>query len=569
MNDDLKEIVRKHALKNAADYGKAAAGSVASKVFAEAPEAKRDVKATMKLVNEEVTRANALSKSEVEKELAKHSFVEKKEASESEKRFRLEGAVEGGVVTRFLPEPNGPAHIGHAKAAWLSAEAARQWKGKCLLRWDDTNPEKEKREFADAIRADLRWLGLEFARESFTSDLMPKLYEFAEKLVAQGDAYVCECSKEEIGKNREAKRACECRSRSTKENAALWRKMRNGETKEGEAILRLKANLESENTVMRDPSLFRVIEAPHFRQGEKYKAWPTYDFEVSISDSLDGVTHALRSKEYELRDELYYYIIDKLGLRKPVIYDFSRLEIKGTALSKRVLRPLIESGKVWGWDDPRLPTLAGLRRRGILPNVIREFVLSFGLSKVESEPSWTALLVANKRALDATAPHYFFVAEPVKLKVASAPARKIKIRKHPKLELGERAVDSRDEFFLSREDAVSLKKGEIFRLKESYNVKAVKKSKAGLEGEYAGEELIPESKKIQWVAVNEALDAELVIVGDLLNERGEFNEKSLSVRKGKCEAACAQLRRGDVVQFERVGYAILDDEAKRRFILSC
>ena len=569
MNDDLKEIVRKHALKNAADYGKAAAGSVASKVFAEAPDAKKDVKALMTLVNEEVALANALSKQEIEKELAKHSFVEKKEASESEKRFRLEGAVEGKVVTRFLPEPNGPAHIGHAKAAFLSFEAARQWKGKCLLRWDDTNPEKEKSEFVDAIRADLRWLGLDFARESFTSDLMPKLYECADNLVASGDAYVCVCDREKIAKNREAKQPCECRSRSVKENGVLWREMKKGEAKEGEAILRLKANLESENTVMRDPSLFRVIEAPHFRQGERYKAWPTYDFEVSISDSLEGVTHALRSKEYELRDELYYYIIDKLGLRKPIIYDFSRLEIKGTALSKRVLRPLIESGKVWGWNDPRLPTLAGLRRRGILPNVIREFVLSFGLSKVESEPSWTALLVANKRALDAVAPHYFFVAEPVKLKVINAPTRKIKIRMHPKLELGDRTVDSRDEFFIAREDAVSLKKGETFRLKDSYNVKAVKKGKAGLEGEYAGEELIPESKKIQWVAANEALDCELIVVSDLLDEAGEFNAASLEVRKGKCEAACAQLKRGAVVQFERVGYAILDDEAKRRFILSC
>ncbi len=574
MKTDLNEIVRKHALKNAADYGKAQAGSVASKVFAEAPDAKSDVKAAMKLVAEEVGRANTMQKGEVEKELKKYGFVEKKE--EGEKRFRLEGAVEGKVVTRFLPEPNGPAHVGHAKAAWLSAEAARQWRGKCLLRWDDTNPEKETKEFVDSIRADLKWLGLEFARESFTSDFMPKLYERADKLVASGDAYVCECTKATIGVNREAEKACDCRSRSAKENNPLWEKMKSGGFKEGEAILRLRGDLNSENTVMRDPSLFRIIEAPHYRQGTKYKAWPTYDFEVSITDSLDGVTHALRSKEYELRDELYYYVIGKVGggLRKPRIYDFSRLEIKGTALSKRVLRPLIESGKVLGWDDPRLPTIAGLRRRGILPGVIKEFVLSFGLSKVESEPSWTALLVANKRALETKAPHFFFVANPVKLKVSNAPHRKIKIRKHPKLELGERVVDSREEFFLAGEDAAALKKGEVFRLKDSYNVKVTKKSKTALEGEYAGEELIPESKKIQWVAAQDAkrggaLDCELVVVSDLLDDKGEFNEASLRVEKGKCETACGELRKGDAVQFERVGYAVLDDVAKKRFILSC
>ncbi|MEM0475681.1 MAG: glutamate--tRNA ligase [Candidatus Norongarragalinales archaeon] len=569
MKRDLSEIARKHALKNAADYGKAVAGSVAAKVFAEAPEAKNDVETTMKLVAEEVARANKMTKAEIEEELKNYSFAEKKESKE-EKRFKLEGAVEGKVVTRFLPEPNGPAHIGHAKAAWLSVEAARQWRGKCLLRWDDTNPEKEKQEFVDLIREDLKWLGLQFARESFASDFMPKFYECADKLVANGDAYVCKCTKATIGVNREAKKACDCRKRSAKENKALWEKMKKGGVAEGEAILRLRGDLNAENTVMRDPSLFRVIEAPHFRQGTKYKAWPTYDFEVSIADSLDGVTHALRSKEYELRDELYYYILDKVGgLRKPCIYDFSRLEIKGTALSKRVLRPLIESGKVWGWDDPRLPTLAGLRRRGILPNVIRDFVLSFGLSKVESQPTWTALLVANKRELDKTAPHFFFVADPVKLKVANAPRRKIKIRKHPKLELGERIIDSKNEFYLAGEDAAALKKSELFRLKDSYNVRLTKKTETEIEGEYAGEELFAESKKIQWVAANEAIDAELVVVSDLLNDKGEFNENSLIIKKGKCEAACAELKKGAAVQFERVGYAVLDDEKKKRFILSC
>jgi glutamyl-tRNA synthetase len=181
------------------------------------------------------------------------------------------------------------------------------------------------------------------------------------------------------------------------------------------------------------------------------------------------------------------------------------------------------------------------------------------------------LLVANKRALDAKAPHYFFVANPVKLKVSNSPERKLKIRKHPKLDLGERVVDSRDEFFIAGEDASALKKGELFRLKDSFNVKIVKKSKAALEGEYAGEELVAESKKIQWVAAQagEAIDCELVVVGDLLDDKGEFNADSLRVEKGKSERACNELRKGDVVQFERVGYAVLDDEKKKRFILSC
>ncbi len=562
----LKRIVLKHALKNALDYGKADAKAVVGKVFAEAPEAKKDVKKTMLLVEETVAEVNKLRHTKIEEQAAKFEYVEKS-GEESEKQIRLENAVRGKVVTRFLPEPNGFAHLGHAKAAWLSAEAARQYDGKVILRWDDTNPEKEKQEFVEAIREDLKWLGLEFARESFTSDFMPRFYEFAEKLVKQGDAYVCYCSREEITRNRELQKPCGHRNACVKENLEAWEKMVAGKFREGEAILRLKADLNALNTVMRDPTLFRMIFTPHYRQKKKYKAWPTYDFEVSISDSLDGVTHALRSKEYELRDELYYYIIDKLGLRKPIIYDFSRLNIRGTTLSKRFLRPLIEEGKVWGWDDPRLPTIRGLRRRGILPEAIKAFVLSFGLSKVESEPGWDALLVENRKLLDPIAEHYFFVEKPVKLAVEKAP-EKPSIARLPKhsTKNGERLIKHENEFFVQESDLKKIRKGEVFRLKDLYNVKLLDYSKNKAKGEYAGSELI-EGKKIQWVSTLEFEKAELIEVSDLFIDE-KFNEKSLQTRKGVCEKACARLKQGTIIQFERVGFARLDDEKQMRFILS-
>jgi glutamyl-tRNA synthetase len=340
------------------------------------------------------------------------------------------------------------------------------------------------------------------------------------------------------------------------------------EMKEGEATLRLKADLKSLNTTMRDPVLFRIMFAPHYRQGEKYCVWPVYDFEVCIVDSLEGVTHAFRSKEYELRDELYYFILDKFNVRKPFVYDFSRLDIQGTVLSKRVLRPLIESGKVWGWDDPRLPTLMGLKRRGILPQAIRSFVLSFGLSKVESSPSLEALLKENRFLLEEQSNHYFFVENPVKVLVKNAPLGGANPPKHPGFpERGKRFLDAKSDFYIAKKDFDSLENGETFRLKELFNCQVVEKTKDLLVAKFAGKDLVRESKKIQWVPVEGAVACELLAIGDLLLANDEFNPNSLRIERGFCEKTCKELNNSDFVQFERVGFCRLDDKTKMRFIL--
>jgi glutamyl-tRNA synthetase len=566
MADSLEIVIRKHALKNAFDYGKAEVKSVAGKVVAEHPDSKKDMKKTLELISKEVVLVNEMGKDEVKNELADYAFAEKKE--EKKENWSLPGAEEGKVVTRFLPEPNGFLHLGHAKAAFLSAELARQYSGKILLRFDDTNPEKEKLEFVEAIKEDAEWLGLKFdGKETYSSDLMPEFYGFAEQLVSQGDAYVCVCPQEEVKKNRELKKACLCRDKRQAENLEGWREM-NSRLKEGEAILRLKADLESNNTVMRDPTLFRILETPHYRQGSRYRVWPTYDFEVSIADSLKGVTHALRSKEYELRDELYYFILEKLGLRKPVVYDFSRLNIRGNALSKRLLKPFVDEKKVWGWDDPRLLTIRGMKRRGLLPQSIKDFVLSFGLSKVESSPSIEKLFKENQKFLEPISEHYFFVSKPVKLLVKNSKETFAKIPKHPAvLEKGHRILHAEKDFFISKADADSLNDGELFRLKELYNVKLLEKTHNGLVGEYAGKELKDGTKKLQWVPAKQAVAAELIAAGDLLVGE-KFNAKSLSVENGFCEEDCKKLREGAIIQFERVGFVRLDDKKRMRFVLS-
>ncbi len=561
----LSEIIWKWVVKNAFDYGKADSKAVVGKVIGEWPDAKEDLARTMQLINEAIEAAGKLSRQQLEKELQAFVFEEKKEAK---KGIELAGAEKGKVVTRFAPEPNAYLHIGHAKAAFLSYEAARAYGGKCLLRFDDTNPETESAEFVEAIREGLEWLGIEFDREGYASDKMPIFYSYAEQLIDQGDAYVCKCPKETVAANRSRKKACECRNKPKAEDKELWLEMVSKKLREGEATLRFKGDMKNPNTVMRDPTLARIVLAPHYRQGTKYAVWPTYDFETCIADSVDGITHALRSKEYELRDELYYAILDRLRLRSPRIYDFSRLEIKGTVLSKRLLKPLIERKKVMGWGDPRLPTLFGLRRRGILPQAIREFVLSFGLSKVESKPSWEALLVENKKLLDPIAERYFFVKNPVKLVVANPTNEVAKIPKHPSSNLGFKEVATGSDFWITKADAEALKEGETFRLMDLYNVKVTGKNGV-VRGEFAGK-TIAAGKKIQWVPAIEKwfVSCEVLVPGDLLVGK-KFNPKSLRTDKGYCEKACTRLEEGTIVHFPRYGFARLDDAKKMIFVYSC
>jgi len=559
----INSIISKHVLKNAFDYGKANPGSVVGKVIGEFPDAKTDMKKTMALINMEITRISKLSKVEIEKEMSKFEYSEKKE---EKKCISVDGAEEGKVIVRYPPEPNGWPHIGHAKAFCLSWSIARKYAGKVILRWDDTNPEAEKSEFIEAIKSGIIWVGLDWDQEIHCSDYLPQMYELCEKLLSRGDGYFCACNQDQIAKSRENKLRCFCGSKSPAENLAEWKKMLDGTIAEGGGTIRLRGNMASDNTVMRDPTLFRIITAPHYKQGTKYRVWPTYDFQGAVMDSIVGITHPIRSKEYELRDELYEYLLEKLSLRVPKMISISRLAIKNAPISKRLLRPLVESKKLWGWDDPRLPTLAGLKRRGILPVAIREFVLSFGISKVESEPGWEILLSENRKLLDGEAPHFFFVRNPIKLEIDNLEERELRLNLHPKKDLGNRSVKVTKSVYISSSDAGQLKEGEIFRLKDLCNLKLTRKGDA-LTGIVMPDEMV--NKKIQWVS-EDKLDCEISIPRDLLNADGQFNEDSLEIATGYCERNCESLDVGKVIQFERFGFCRLDEKGKvLKFIFSC
>lgn len=565
---DLKDSIRKWTLKNASDYKLAIPNRIIGRVIGEVPEAKGDMKGTMALINEEAKRVNSMALEQVAEELKQFTFEEKKE---EEKKLELPNAVMGRVVTRFPPEPSGYPHIGHAKAAFLDYEAAKAYGGYMRLRFDDTNPEKEKQEFVDAIIDGLNWLGVKWEKEiTYTSDYMERFYEYADEMILKHKAYVCTCTSEQIKEGRQNGKECFCRTKMAEDNMIEFRKMIAGKFDEGEAILRFRGNMKAENTAMRDPTLFRMLKTEHYRQRDKYKCWPSYDFVAPILDSAEGITHAMRTKEYELRDELYYAVLKTLDLRAPIMIPFSRLSIAGAPVSKRLITPLIAEGKVSGYDDPRLPTLAALRRRGIKPEAIRAFVLQFGLSKVESEPGWAKLLNENKKLIDPMAPRRFFAANPVQVQIEKFPPRIIELKNHPqKAEMGTRQLVVQSPVWIPGRDADLLSVGETFRLKDMCNVVVKEKAPGMIICEYVSDEGQVE-KKMQWVPDNAKVDAELMIVGDLLVDE-KYNPDSMKIVQGYVEKACEQMSVGDIVQFERFAFVRLDgkEEGKLKFILTC
>jgi glutamyl-tRNA synthetase len=323
------------------------------------------------------------------------------------------------------------------------------------------------------------------------------------------------------------------------------------------AVLRLKGDMTCSNTAMRDPTLFRIIETTHPLQGDKYRVWPTYDFAGPIEDSISGVTHPFRTKEYELRDECYFKILDLLKLRKPHLMEFARLSIEGMPVSKRKIKPLIESKVVSGFDDIRLPTLKGLKKRGILPSAIKQFVISQGISKVESSVTFSVVEAFNRKEIDSIAKRYFFVRNPVKLVVGNAPIKSKKINLHPtNQDLGFRTINTNNVFYIQKSDADELKINEIFRLKDLFNVKVTQKNNE-IFGEYVGDDLIPDSAKIQWTT--DKFIKMNVFVPHILFLNEEFNNDSLEKAEGFAEEAVSHLKTGDIIQFERFGFVRIEN----------
>lgn len=566
MDEELKKEIRKMALQNAFEHGGETRDKIIlGKILGTKPEFRNKVKEISKDITEIVSSINKLSSEEQESEI-KENFPEllapKEKIEEREGLPELKDAEQGKVITRFPPEPNGYPHIGHAKAAIINSEYAKMYGGKFILRMDDTNPEAERMEYHAAIKVGLEWLGIEFDIVKSTSDDMEVFYEKGIELINLGKAYICTCKREDISKNRRERKACKCSMEDIEKNNKNWEKM-NDKFKPGDAVVRFRGDMKADNAVMRDPVLFRIIEGKHYTLGEKYRIWPSYDMAVAIEDSIDGVTHAYRSKEFELRKELIDAILDALKMRKPIQGFFSRLEFKGMPISKRIIKPLIEEGKVTWYDDPRLPTLEALKRRGIKPEAIRKFIMSLGLTKANTLAPFDALEAFNRKFVDADSIRLFMVSNAKKLTIKNLSTSSIEIPNHPINDMGKRVIEIDENFYISGDDAQSIKEGTQIRLLGLGNV-VITKQGIELEGEFVENGERKDIPKIQWVPQKTAHKIKMIIpkalfIGD------EFNEDSLEELDVFTEPHYLQLKEGEEIQFVRFGYCRKDSQNQAIF----
>ncbi|MDQ3847550.1 MAG: glutamate--tRNA ligase family protein, partial [Thermoproteota archaeon] len=419
-------------------------------------------------------------------------------------------------------------------------------------------------EYYEAISEGLKWLGIKPDIIKNTSDDIDLLHKYGRRLIELNGAYVCICSQNTIRNLRARGIPCECRRDPA---VALDRigKLFDGSYEQNEAIVRFKGDMADQNTAMRDPTLFRLIEHDHPKLGNRVRVWPTYDFAAPIEDSIDGVTHALRTKEYELRNVLYFAILERLNLRKPYLIEFSRLEFEGIPVSKRKIKPLIENGTIKSWDDPRLPTLAALRRRGFLPQAIRKFVLSLGLTLAETKPPFESLEAFNRKILDPISLRLFFVKDPVEMYVKGSPKMEVVLKNHPTdVNLGTRTVKVDDLFYLSGDDASELKVGDEIRLIELYNVKITNidqknGSRLIITSEASGNDIRQSLPKIQWIAKNDIIDYKVMIPKELYMSEDNYNTNSLVVSQGFAESFVSRLEPDSRVQFVRFGFCRIDE----------
>jgi len=513
------------------------------------------------------------------------------------------GKNDGRIHTRFPPEPNGYLHIGHAKAICLDFGMARKYGGKCNLRFDDTNPVREEVEYIDSIKEDIRWLGFDWEdREFYASDYFGKLFDFAVDLIKRGLAYVDDQPADVISaqKGTPTRPGTESpfRKRQVAENLDLFYRMNEGEFEEGMKVLRAKIDMTTPNMHMRDPIIYRIIKASHHRTGNKWNVYPMYDFAHGQSDYFEGITHSLCTLEFEVHRPLYDWLIDQLKTSdyRPRQIEFNRLNLTYTIMSKRKLLELVQEGKVSGWDDPRMPTLCGLRRRGYTPESIRRFVDLIGYTKVEAINDVSLLEYAVREDLNLKAPRVFGVLDPLKVIITNYPADRVEemgVINNPEDEtMGTRMVPFSNEIYIERDDFMEnpppkffrLAPGTEVRLKGAYIIKCEsfrKNEKTGVidevyctydpatrSGSHASEKKVKGT--LHWVSARHSVDAEVRLYDRLFDHEDPAGQKeddyckflnpySLKIlRNCKVEPSLAEAKPLEKVQFQRVGYFCVD-----------
>ena len=514
------------------------------------------------------------------------------------------GKNQGRVHTRFPPEPNGYLHIGHAKSICLNFGLAAEFGGLCNLRFDDTNPSKEDIEYVDSIKEDVRWLGFDWDdREFYASDYFERLYQFAIQLIKAGKAFVCDLTADQMREYRgtltEPGKNSPYRDRSVEENLDLFQRMRAGEFADGSRTLRAKIDMASPNINMRDPVMYRVLRATHHRTGDKWCIYPTYDFAHGQSDSIEGITHSICTLEFEDHRPLYDWFLDQLGIHHPQQIEFARLNLTHTVLSKRKLLQLVQQGHVTGWDDPRMPTLAGFRRRGYTPEAIRNFCERIGVAKRNSVVDIAMLEHSLREDLNKRAPRVMAVLRPIKVVLENYPEGQVEeleaVNNPEDPSKGTRKVPFSRELYIEQDDFreeppkgfFRLSPGKEVRLRYAYIIKCigvVKDPKTGevteLRCTYDAETKSGSSQSkrkvkatIHWVSAAHALPAEVRLYDHLFTKEdpdevaegidwlANMNPKSLErLTSCRVEPVLRMLNPGERYQFERLGYFCVDSE---------
>ena len=512
------------------------------------------------------------------------------------------GRFGGEVITRFPPEPNGYLHIGHAKSMCLNFGLADKYGGRCHMRFDDTNPAKEEEEFVESILEDVRWLGWDWGEHLyFASDYFDELHDYAIDLIKKGKAYVDDLDQEQIRKYRgtltEPGVESPFRNRSVDDNLALFRGMKEGEFEEGTKVLRAKIDMSSGNINMRDPVLFRILKTPHHRTGEEWVIYPMYDFTHGQSDSIEGITHSICTMEYEDHRPLYDWFLDALDIYQPQQIEFARLNLSNTVLSKRKLIQLVREGHVGGWDDPRMPTLAGLRRRGYTPESIRNFCEQVGVAKRQNVIDIAMLEHAVRDDLNRRAPRALAVLRPLKVVIENYPEGQVErldaINNPEDPDAGTRTLPFSRELYIERDDFMEdpprnffrLAPGREVRLRYGYFITCtdVIKDDAGevielrctYDPETCGGQA-PDGRKVRgtihWVSAEHAVNAEVRLYEHLFtSERPDEDDDFMStlnpdsmqiIRDAKVEPSLADAVPGEKFQFERTGYFAVDPDSR-------
>ncbi len=539
----------KHVVQNAAKYGKPNEKAVVGKVLAENPELRSKIKEVLQIVKECIEEFEKLSDDE------KKALIEKFGETRKEKEKReglppLEGAEKGKVVMRFAPNPNGPPTLGSARGIVVNGEYTKMYEGKFIIRFDDTDP-RIKRPLVEAYDwylEDIEWLGYKPDEVLYASKRIPIYYEYVEKLIEMGKAYACFCSREEFKKFRDSGIECPHRNSSVEANLEAWQKMLEGEYEEGEVVIRIKTDMKHKDPAIRDWVAFRIIYEDHPLVGDKFHVYPTLDFESAIEDHLCGITHIIRGKDLIDSERRQKYIYEYFGWKYPITKHWGRVKIfEFGKLSTSALRKEIEAGKYEGWDDPRLPTLRALKRRGFEAEAIRKFILSLGVGENDVSVSLKNLYAENRKIIDPKANRYFFVWDPVQIEIVNLPEeREVKLPLNPTSN-SSRTLRGEKTVYITRDDFEKFR-GKVVRLKDFCNVVLNEKA------EFAGFEL-KEAKKgrniIHWIPKSQAFKCK--VVGDEIWEG--FAEDNAKADVGK------------VVQFERFAFCRIESANDQIFAL--